>query len=110
MAKLGELVLEGASGASYTFSVYPWGTNFKAIAGVYYVSKREAKSDGGGTHTKIYVGQTEDLSERFDNHHRADCFRRHGANCISVHLDDDEDSRLAKESDLINALDPPCNG
>jgi len=109
MAKLGTMTLTGKSGKQYSFEVYPWGTTFSAVGAVYYISKRTPKVDGGADHAKIYIGQTNDLSERFDNHHKADCFTKHGANAISVHRDDNEDSRLAKESDLIADHNPPCN-
>lgn len=66
--------------------------------------------NGQYTHTVIYIGQTGDLSTRFDDHHKADCFTSHKANCICTHCDDDEDSRLAKEQDLIAYYNPPCNG
>jgi len=110
MSKIGTLTLTGQSGNKYDFNVYAWGTDFNDFGAVYYVSKRTIKSDGIGSHTEIYVGETGDMSERFDNHHKAQCFKNNGANAISAHQDDDEDSRLQKETDLINALDPPCNG
>ena len=106
MAKLGTFTLTGQSGQQYQFDAFPWDTEFEATGAVYYVSKRT----DAGDHTSIYVGQTGDISERFDNHHKADCFRRHGRNCISGHVDSSETSRLAKEDDLIKALNPPCNG
>ena len=110
MAKVGELTLIGKSGSSYEFSVYAIDTNFRAVGAVYYISKRTSKPEGGGSHTALYVGQTEDLSERFNNHHKMDCCKKKGANCISVHLDGNEKSRLKKESDLVDAINPPCNG
>ena len=61
-------------------------------------------------HTRIYVGQTEDLSIRFDNHHKQDCFDRHNKNCICVYGEQDENNRLLIEQDLIETYGPPCNG
>lgn len=110
MAKIGILTLTGASGKKYKFNVYPYDTDFKSIGGVYYISKRTEKNDGSGTHSKIYIGQTGDLSERFDNHHKEICFQKHGANCKSIHAEASEEKRLEIEEDLINALRPPCNG
>jgi len=97
-------VLTGASGKKYTFYVYPWGTEFKAVGGVYAVLK-----NNGSTNSVIYIGQTGDLSERFDNHHKKDCFRRHGATHIAAFVEGNEQARLAAESDLIAAYNPPCN-
>ena len=110
MAKLGTLPLTGQSGQDYNFDVYAWGSQFTAVGAVYYISKRTEKSDGTGSHDKIYVGQTSDLSERFDNHHKANCFQRNNVNAISLYLENNESARLSIEEDLINALNPPCNG
>jgi len=110
MAKLGTITLKGQSGAEYKFNVYDWGTNFDDIGAVYYISNRYKDNVGAWTHTKIYIGQTGDLSERFDNHHKAECFEDHNANAISVHKEENENSRLILEEDLIEALNPPCNG
>lgn len=65
---------------------------------------------GGYSHTRIYADQTGDLSTRFDNHHKQACFDRHSKNCVCVHGEQDEDTRLAIEQDLIDNYDPPCNG
>lgn len=109
MAKLGVLTLSGESGKQYEFNVYNMDTEFNAIGAVYCVSERTESASKSPSHSKIYIGQTGDLSTRFDNHHKADCFQQYGANCISVHKDGDEDSRLKKEKDLIAAYNLPCN-
>lgn len=110
MAKLGTITLTGQSGTEYKFNIYNWGTNFDEIGAVYYISNRHEDNDDWWTHTKIYIGQTGDLSDRFDNHHKAKCFEDHNANAISVHREGNENSRLFIEEDLIEALNPPCNG
>lgn len=97
MARLSTLNLTGASGREYTFNVYPLNTEFAEIPAVYAVTKRYKRSDGVWAHDVDYVGQTGNLPERFEGHHKADCFRRHGANCVCVHRDTSEASRLAKE-------------
>lgn len=110
MAKLGTVTLIGASGKKYEFNVYPWDTNFKENYGaVYFITKRTQKQDDGYSHTPIYAGQTEDLSTRFDNHHKQACFDRHNKNCVCIYGEQDEDTRLAIEQDLIDDYDPPCN-
>lgn len=110
MAKYGDITFKGASGKEYKFEAWPWGTQFNTIGAVYFTTKRTPKSDGGGNHANVYIGQTSDLSERFDNHHKNDCFKRNGVNCICVHQDNNEESRLTKESDLIKGNKTPCNG
>jgi len=104
------LELTGASGRKYAFLVYPWGTTFKPIGCLYAVTRAMSNQAGGQTHAIVYVGQTGDLSERFDDHHKTDCFSRRSANCICVHVESNEESRLAIEADLIAAYNPPCNG
>lgn len=110
MSKLADVTFIGASGTNYEFEVYPWGTNFNAVGAVYFVTERSRNSDGGYNHSRIYVGQTSDLSERFDDHHKAGCFGKKGANCICVHTEDIESRRLRIEADLIAKYAPPCNG
>ena len=111
MAKLNDLTLYGKSGAAYEFEVWPMNQVFNAVAAVYAVTRRYQKTGATSySHDVIYIGQTDDLSTRFADHHKADCFTKHKANCICTHRDDDEDSRLAKEKDLIANYDPPCNG
>lgn len=100
------LELIGASGTRYSFYVFDLNTQFKPSGGVYAVTR----SSGGQTHQVIYVGQSGDLSERFDTHHKADCFRRHGSNHICAMVERNEKTRLDIEADLIAAYNPPCNG
>src|SRR5438445_10852651 len=64
VAKLGTITLKGASGASWTFDVYPRDTAFRAVGAVYVQSVRTPKIGGGGNHQFIYAGQTGDLSNR----------------------------------------------
>lgn len=109
MAKLGVLTLTGESGKQYEFNVYHIDTEFKAIGAIYCISERTENAGKLPSHSKIYIGQTGDLSTRFDNHHKATCFHKYDANCISIHQDGNEDSRLKKEKDLIAAYNLPCN-
>ena len=111
MAKLGTVTFTGESGTKYEFNVYPLDTDFQAVAAVYFFTKRTKKTDGSHTHRKhIYVGETEDLSDRFDNHHKMSCIERNGANCVCTHPESTESKRLEVEQDLIDAYSPVCNG
>ncbi len=109
MSKIGTITLTGASGKKYEFNIYPFGTEFEAIGAVYYISKRTQKADGNGEHSRIYIGQSANMSERFDDHHKADCFNNHQANCHSIYQEDNQEKRILIEEDLIKAYKPPCN-
>jgi excinuclease UvrABC nuclease subunit len=106
MAKITDMTFTGKSGTAYSFGLYPRETTFKALGGIYAFTKE--KPDG--KHTVIYIGQTGDLSERFDDHHKNDCFDKNGANFISVLLEDSEAKRLKIETDLVDNYSPTCNG
>ena len=95
----------GQSGKTYKYWIYPIGQSFKAQAGN-YIFARQTKPN---TYLPIYIGQTEDLSERFDDHHKKDCIKREGATHIHAHLNADKQSRLDEESDLIAKWLPTCN-
>ncbi len=47
------IIATGASGSKYKFYVYPWGTDLKALEGVYMVLR---KSSQNGNYTILYVG------------------------------------------------------
>ena len=97
----------GQSGKEYTYWIYDIGTSFgKAPAN--YVFAKFTKPD---TLLAIYIGETEDISERFDNHHKMPCIRQNGAAHICVHKSsEDKEERCAEESDLIANYHPVCNG
>ena len=110
MTKFRTIKFTGISDKSYEFTAYSWDTIFKNNCGaVYFVTKRSRNANGGYTHIRIYVGQTEDLSTRFDNHHKQTCFDKYGANCICVLGEQNENKRLMIEQDLIKKYHPPCN-
>ena len=109
MASLGKAVLKGGSGKTYRFKLFALGARFRKISGVYVITNRSQNAVGRYQHVTLYVGQTEDFSQPFEKHHKAKEFKRHGANCICLQSDNSEDSRRAKEQDLIAAFRPVCN-
>ncbi len=109
MASLGKTAFKGKSGKLYRFKVYPLGTKFRKVSGVYLVANRLHRQDGSYRHIVVYVGQTEDFSQPFEQHRKANEFRQQDANCICLQSDDSEESRLAKQHDLVVALHPVCN-
>jgi hypothetical protein len=105
MEPLGTIELVGQSGRRYTYYIYPIGTEFNSVPGNYVFARKE--SDG---YHLIYVGETGDLSARFDNHHKMGCIRRHSATHILVHRSSEDDAvRRAEEDDIIARYSPPCN-
>ncbi len=109
MGKISDATFTGKSGTQYNFEVYTTDTTFNAVGAVYIFSKRAVGLNGIGTHTPLYIGQTESLAVRIPNHEKWPCVNRNGCNCICVHVDGNEDSRLNKETDLRAAYGTPCN-
>jgi hypothetical protein len=109
MASLGRMTFTGKSGRTYQFKVFPFGTRFRKRSGVYVIGSRTIGVNGSHRIEPIYVGRTEDFSQPFEKHHKAKGFAEEGADCICVQSDTAEESRLAKEQDLVAALHPSCN-
>ena len=109
MAKFGRVTFTGESGQDYAFAAYSRDTRFKPIAAVYVITTREANAEGRASHARLYVGQTDNLQDQPIDHGREQCFDRKHANCVCVLAENDQDRRLAIETDLRRAYDPPCN-
>lgn len=96
----------GQSKTKYKYWVYKIGATFKK-APANYVFAKETDPE---TLLPIYIGETEDISERFDNHHKMPCILENGATHICVHKSsDDKKVRCEEESDLIANYHPICN-
>ena len=96
----------GASGHKYRYRIYPIGQTFKAIPGNYIFAK-ETESHRW---RPVYIGETSDLSERFNNHHKMTCIQRNGATHIMVHSNDaGVAARRREEADLLANHSPTCN-
>lgn len=96
----------GASGVAYTFYVYPWGTDLKFVGGVYMVLRKGYQN---GNYDVLYVGQTSDLSERLDDHHKKTCFDRNHKTHVAAMVESSEARRLNIEADLLRNYNPNCN-
>ncbi len=97
MASLGKAKFKSKSGNRYRFKVFPLNTRFRKISGIYLIACRHHSSQGGHRHKILYVGNTEDISQPFEKHRKAQDLMRLGANCICVQSDESEESRLGKE-------------
>jgi hypothetical protein len=109
MAKIGDAGFKGVSGATYRFDVYTLDTKFNNIGALYIYSTRTVDSEGRGKHKVLYIGEARELKDRIAYHEMWPCFERYSVNCICIHPDKDEDSRLRKQADLLRAIETPCN-
>ena len=105
MADEATIYWTGQSGKKYQHWIYDLNISFKPGAGIYIFAK-ETKPHSW---SPVYIGQTSDLSERFDNHHAMKCALRNGATHIHAHSNDNENRRLEEEMDLIEHWSPTCN-
>ena len=64
---------------------------------------------GGSTRRILYVGETEDIAERFSAHHKKSCFDRDGWTHVCTLKEPDAGRRARIEADLIRSYNPVCN-
>lgn len=100
------LEITGKSGAKYVFTIYNIYTNFKPVGGLYLFTKLLEDKE---THKYIYLGITNNLSTRFDNHHKEDCIKKNGSTHISIYFESNQLSREKAESDILSAINTTCN-
>jgi hypothetical protein len=100
MASLGKIKLTSVSGEQYRFRVFPLGTRFRNISGVYLITRRAIRVEGGHRHKILHVGHSADFSQPFDGNNGAQELARFGANCICIQTDTSAESRCKKERDL----------
>jgi hypothetical protein len=106
MGDLGIYLWTGQSGQKYRYTVYMFGTAF-GPGPANYIFARESLP---GHYLALYVGQTADLSEPFDDQLALDCLKQNRVTHIHVrHTDGREEIRRAERSDLISAFNPACN-
>lgn len=99
--KMSIIVLNGNSGNHYAFTQYGINSIFPSVGGVYLITK--------GWDKYIYLGQTENLSNRFINHHKKECYDSHGADYIWFLKKEDEEERKFIEKDILERIQFPCN-
>ncbi len=96
----------GQSGEEYPYRIYKFGTTFNKAPANYIFAKESSPE----TLLAIYIGETEDISDRFDNHHKMPCIRQNEATYICVHTSsEDKKIRCKEEADLIANYNPDCN-
>ena len=98
--------INGRSGKSYKYWIFEIDYKFKPNQPGNYIFARETASRSWKT---IYIGETSDLGEGFDNHEKMPCIRENGATHIHAHRNKKEQKRLAEAADLIEHWHPLCN-
>lgn len=100
----------GASGTQYKTELFPIGTQFNAVSGVYIICKA---GTAPGRWKALYVGEAKSLYDRLNagggTHDGFVRATRSGATHIAVMRTDGDAERLRVETDLRHGLNPPCN-
>ena len=102
--KSSSINFQGKSGESYRFQAWPMDTRFKAMGGIYLVTKRECLDrtfPTKATHRCLAIGQTADLAASVLTKPELTKLAAQGANCICVYAVADEARRIEIEKDLI---------
>ena len=60
-------------------------------------------------HETIFIGKTGNLGDPIATPGQLDRFTKHGANCVCIHLVEDEGHRLVTEQDLLAGNSTTCN-
>jgi hypothetical protein len=100
MPSLGSATFKGGSGHPYRFKVFPLGTRFRKISGVYVIACRRRDENGQYRHSMVHVGQTADFSQPLMARDITNDLKEKGANCVCVQADASGSSRQEKERDL----------
>ena len=100
-----------ASGREYLFRVYKRDAPFKAEPALYLLGYHHPKGHvGGNTVDPIYLGMTDDLAARLQDHPHPDCLRYEMFNAVCVVQDVAPEERMDCLRDLAEALFLPCGG
>jgi hypothetical protein len=102
-----KLLFTSKSGHQYEFYRYPLNVTFKAVPGIYIWVKQTKP----GSYRPLYIGQSQDLSDRHSGgHHKEDDVRLGGATHIcALATSGTPAQRLLQERDLIESYKPDFN-
>ena len=102
-AKYGDIMLSGKSGHKYCFQAWPFGTRFRPLGAVYFVTKRHFsnKNYRRASHEVLYIGETSSMSNPLASNFQLEAFEKRGANCVCVCPALDEEQRKTMVEDLI---------
>ncbi|MEL7028556.1 MAG: hypothetical protein AAGL49_04945 [Pseudomonadota bacterium] len=97
-------------GSQTVMELYPIGTAFKKVSGVYV----SCKSSNPGKWNAVYVGEAHDLNQRLNTalqlHQAWSCITRNAATHVCVRaIQGARRARLDLETNLRHSLNPLCN-
>lgn len=96
----------GQSGTNYYYEIRP-STQTPPAGGGNYIFVRHQSN----VYHALYIGETENFIQRFQNHEKATCARQNQMNEIHYHVHNGNvHARRAEEQDLILRWNPTCNG
>ncbi len=99
------ILWSGLSGKDYKYLIYDLDEDRDAVPANYIFIKGTQ-----GSYTPVFIGQTKDISEPFQNHPKWTDIISAGATSICIHKSSPNDRvRKAEESDLINNYKPALN-
>jgi hypothetical protein len=93
-----------ADGSKYEFEIQTPDATWNSVSGVYIFTYFDGK-----LWRALYVGETEDLSQRLLNHERWPEAKKLGATHIHARVEQLAASRQSLEQKLIQHLRPPLN-
>ena len=106
MAERETILIKGKSDTGYKYLIYDLGDTHDAVPANYIFVKETSKD----IVKPIYIGETEDISERFDYHHKMPCIKRNGATHLGTHKSSaNKKVRCEEEADLVANYSPVCN-
>ena len=97
---LGNVRIKGVSGKTYTFRAYPLDTRFAEFGAVYFITGRERDPEGRIAHSRIYCGETSNMSIRPYGAQQSVSFRANYANCICILPVKEDSARRDIERDI----------
>ena len=100
MKKMGNVRIEGRSGKVYTFRAYPLTAKFTHQGAVYFITSRHLRPDGRISHSRIYCGETNDLSVLYTSIMKIMAFGDYDANCVCILPKVKEALRVEIENDI----------
>jgi len=102
----GTVIWKGKSGKTYEFEVWGKNTTWNEVACVYTVTRKLAD----GRYGCIYIGETDNMRNRFSGHENESCFDRHNWTHVCTYRENNSDERLRIEADILANYNWPCNG